>query len=144
MWHKFTTMWKALWGQSHHGDNPTTSKITFDNIKEVFLAKEWNSFHLSEKNQSYLHLEDFLKYKCESYLKQPLTPPQYARSLPLTTPCIIDLPMKLDNIWLSLFLEILDYATFALMMWLKMRHHLCWSITSTMPLEMTFNHYFKR
>ena len=25
-------------------------------------------------NQDYLHLKDFLKYECELYLKQPLTP----------------------------------------------------------------------
>ena len=49
------------------------SKIAYDDILEV---KEWNSFHLSMKKQDYLHLEDFLKYECELYLKQPLTPPQ--------------------------------------------------------------------
>jgi len=77
-WHKSTTMWKASWGLSHWEthDNPTTSKITFNDIKEAFLAKEWNSFHLSGKKLDYLHLKDFLKYECELYLKQPLTPPQ--------------------------------------------------------------------
>ena len=39
-WHVSTTM---------YGDNPTTSKMTFDNIKEVILAKERNFFHLSEE-----------------------------------------------------------------------------------------------
>ena len=40
--HKSATMWKASWGLSHWGthDNPTTSKITFDDINEAFLAKE--------------------------------------------------------------------------------------------------------
>ena len=38
-WHKSTTMWKASLGLAHHGDNPTTSNITFDNIKEAILAK---------------------------------------------------------------------------------------------------------
>ena len=75
-WHESTTIWKASWGLSHHGDNPTTSQITFVNIKEVFLAKEWNSFHLSGKKLDYLHLKNLLKYKCELYLKQQLTTPQ--------------------------------------------------------------------
>jgi hypothetical protein len=35
----------------HHGDNPTTSKMTFDNIKKVILANEQNSFHLSEETR---------------------------------------------------------------------------------------------
>ena len=39
-------------------------------------VKKWNSFHLSRKKLNYLHLEDFLKYECELYLKQPLAPPQ--------------------------------------------------------------------
>ena len=33
-------------------------------------------FHLFGKKLDYLHLKDFLKYECELYLKQPLTPPQ--------------------------------------------------------------------
>ena len=46
-------------------------------MKEAFLAKEWNSFHLSRKKLDYLHLKDFLKYECELYSEQPLTPPQH-------------------------------------------------------------------
>ena len=36
---------------------------------KAFLANEWNSFHLLRKKLDYLHLKDFLKYKCELYLK---------------------------------------------------------------------------
>ena len=36
----------------------------------------WNSFHFLGKKLDYLHLKVFLKYECELYLKQPLTPPQ--------------------------------------------------------------------
>ena len=77
-WYKSTTMWKTSWGLSHWEthDNPTTSKTTHVDIKKVFLAKEWNSFHLFSKKVVYLHLKDFLNYECELYLKQPLTPPQ--------------------------------------------------------------------
>ena len=77
-WYKLTAMWKTSWGLSHREthDNPTTSKSTYVDIKEVFLAKEWNSFHLSRKKLDYLHLKEFLEYVCELYLKQPLTPPQ--------------------------------------------------------------------
>ena len=51
--------------------------LTFDDLKEAFLAKEWKYFHLTEKKQDYLHLKDFLKYECELYLKQSMTPSQY-------------------------------------------------------------------
>ena len=50
----------------------TTSKIAFDDVKGVFLAKEWNSFHLSWKD-----LQRIFFCKCILYLKQPLTPPQH-------------------------------------------------------------------
>ena len=44
-WHNLTTMWKTLWGLSHWGtpNNPTTSRIVYDDIKVAFLAKKWNS-----------------------------------------------------------------------------------------------------
>ena len=46
-------------------------------------------------------------YECELYLKQPLTSPN-ARSLLLTAPQIVDLPLKLDGGQLPLSLEIID------------------------------------
>jgi hypothetical protein len=53
-------------------------KSDIDDLKGAFLAsKEWNSFHLLGTNLVYLHLEDFLKYECELYSKQPLTQPQH-------------------------------------------------------------------
>ena len=45
-------------------------------MKEAFLSKEWNSFHLCGKKLDYLQLKDFLTYECEMYLEQPLTLPQ--------------------------------------------------------------------
>jgi hypothetical protein len=65
----------------------------------VFLAKEWKSFHLFGKKLDYLHLKDFLKYECELYLKQPLTPRVHhnTRSVLLIAPQTIDLPLKLDD-----------------------------------------------
>ena len=42
-WHKSTTMWKISLGLTHHGDNPITSKIIFDNIKEFFLICDFFS-----------------------------------------------------------------------------------------------------
>ena len=76
--HKLTTMWMTSWGVSHWEthDNPTTSKTLYVDIKEAFLAKEWNSFHLSRKKLDHLHLKEFLKYECKLYLEQPSTPPQ--------------------------------------------------------------------
>ena len=46
-------------------DNPTTSKITFHDVKEAILAKVWNSFNLLGKKLDYINLKDFLKYECE-------------------------------------------------------------------------------
>ena len=52
-------------------------RTIYDDIKEVFLVKEDNSFHHVGKILNYLHLKDSLKYKCEMNLKQPLTSPQH-------------------------------------------------------------------
>ena len=50
-WYKPTTMWKTSCGLSHWDthENTTLSKTTYVDIKEVFLAKQWNSFHHSGK-----------------------------------------------------------------------------------------------
>ena len=52
-------------------------KLTYVDINHVFLAKEWNSFHLYGKKLDYRHLNDFLNYECELYLKKLLTPTQH-------------------------------------------------------------------
>ena len=58
--YKATTIGKALcmglpqW-ETH--DIPTPPKITFNAIKHVFLAKEWNSFHLTGEKFDYLHFK---------------------------------------------------------------------------------------
>jgi hypothetical protein len=68
---------KDIMGSISFGNRWQPNNMKIDNIKEAFLAKEWNSFHVLRKKQDYLlHLKDFPKYKCELYLKQPLTPPQ--------------------------------------------------------------------
>ena len=61
---------------------------------------------------NYLHLKDFLKYRCELYLKQPLTPPQRKIIVAYRTS---NHRLTLDGGELSLFLEIINYATFALL-----------------------------
>jgi hypothetical protein len=68
-WLNLTIMCHASWGLSHWENHVYV-------IKEVFLVKEWYSFHCSRKELDYLHLKDFLKYECKLYLEQPLTPPQ--------------------------------------------------------------------
>jgi hypothetical protein len=70
----------------------------------------------------YVHLENFLKYKCELCSKQPLTPPQ----------CKIIVAYRTSNHKLAIgigwctsapiSLEIVDYAIFAPTMSLRMRH----------------------
>ena len=75
-WHKSTTMWMTSWVY-FIGKPMTTQPRQKQHMKEVSLAKEWNSFHLSRKKLDCLHLKDLLKYDYELYLKQPLTPPQH-------------------------------------------------------------------
>ena len=55
----------------------------------------------------------------------------------------IDLPWKPDDGQLSLSLGILDYATFAPIMRLKMRHISCWNVPYITPLEISFHHYLR-
>ena len=55
-------------------------------------------------------------------------------SLPLTASQIINLSLKLDGGQVSLSLEMIDYATFALIMQSKMRHTLCWNVPNITPL----------
>ena len=52
-WYKSTTMWKTSWDLSHWEthNNPTTSKKTYVDIKEVSLARKWNSSHLLEETR---------------------------------------------------------------------------------------------
>ena len=49
-------MWKTSRGLSYWEthDKPTTSKTTYVDIKEAFLAKEWDSFHLSGKKLDWM------------------------------------------------------------------------------------------
>ena len=91
-WHKLTTMWKTSWGLPHWSthNNPTKSKITYDDIKEACLAREWKYFHCSSKKLDYLHLEDFLKHKHENVLAAIIdtTITQYHCHLPHLEPYI--------------------------------------------------------
>ena len=139
-WHKLSTMWKASWGLSRWG-NPTTSKSHSMIPRRLFLAEEWN-FLPSLKEETKLPPPQgfFLKYECEMYLKQPLTPPkmQYHRGLPHLE--LIDLPLKLDSGQMSLSLKIINHATFALMKQLKTRHTFCQITPYPTPLKMSFHH----
>ena len=66
-----------------------------------------------------------------------------ARSLLPTTPRTANLSLNLDDG--LLFLEILDYATSAPTMQLKMRHILCWDVPYATPLlETSLHHYLKK
>jgi hypothetical protein len=69
---------EGIMGLSHRKthDNPTPSKIIFDDLKKAILAKEWIFFHLLRKKVDYIHLKDFLKYEIKLFLKQSLTTPQ--------------------------------------------------------------------
>ena len=72
-------------------DNPITSYIALDDIKKVYLAKVWNNtFHIVGKKLDHLHLKDFLKCKCELYLKKPLASPHHKINV-VYRPLTIDL-----------------------------------------------------
>ena len=115
-------------------DNPTTSKTTSVDIKEDFLAKEWNSFHLHGKKLDYPHLKDFLKHECQLYLKQSLTPPYH---IIIVAFCTSNHRLAIETGRLSLSLEILDYTTFAPISQLQTRHISCWNAPYTTPLEIS-------
>jgi hypothetical protein len=81
-WHKSTIMCKASWGLSHWEtqDNPTIIRIVIDDIKEGFLAKAWNVFHLL----GVLHTMaegweavDFHQSNCKQPRGRPLDPSHY-------------------------------------------------------------------
>ena len=63
----------------HHGKfMPTQHQKSYSMIsRRLFLLKKNVTLSISlGKKLEYLHIKDFLKYKCVLYLKQPLTPPQ--------------------------------------------------------------------
>ena len=82
-WYKSTIMWRTSWVDliGNPMTTPTTSKATYVDIKDAFLAKQWNFFHLSGKKLDYLHLKDFLECECALYSEQPLTPPRHKISV---------------------------------------------------------------
>ena len=120
-------LWQTSWGLSHWETYDTTSRIKFDDIKEVFHATEWDSSRLSRKILDYLHLKDFLQYQCELELKQPSTPP---RCKIIVAYCTLHhrLATEIGRRSIIATLEIIDYLTFALIVQLKTRHTLCWSV----------------
>ena len=67
-----------------------------------------------------------------------------ARSLLLTAPQTIILPLKLYNGWLPLSIEILNYATFAPIMQLKKKHILCWNTPYIAPINNEFPSLFEK
>ena len=54
------------------------------------------------------------------------------------------MPLKLNGGQLFLSLEIIDYATFALIVYLKPRHTLCWSVPYITPLGISSYKFKKR
>ena len=73
-WHKFLIMWR------YHGVYLIGKPMTTQLHQQQVMMISRRSFLLKSGTLSklvYLHIDQgFLKYKCELYLKQPLTPPQ--------------------------------------------------------------------
>jgi hypothetical protein len=123
------------YGTSHMAlDIPTPPKSIFDDIKHAFLAKEWNSFHLTWKKLDYRtsKILSIVNVNCtwSNHWHHPNT-----RALLITTPQIIDLPLKLVGGWHSQFIGIKDYVNLILKMQLKTRYTWYWNVPSTTPLE---------
>ena len=69
-------------------------------------------FEQNESPRTCFCSRNFKNYECDSYLKQPLTPP-HAKSLLLSAPHIIDWPLIFARYELHQSLEIIVYVTFA-------------------------------
>ena len=65
------------------------------------------------------------------------------RALELAMLTLLEFGLHGVDVRLSLPLETIDYATFAPMMQLKMRHTLCWNVPYITPLEESFHHYLR-
>ena len=100
-WYKTTFIWKASWGLPQRVTHciPTLTKIIFDAIQHVFFPKERNSFHLAGNRLDHLHLKFFFELWMWVVIKAPLT----KKSLLVSTPQIIGLPLELVGGWLSQF-----------------------------------------
>ena len=104
---------------SRHGDNPTTPKIIFDHIKEAILAKEWKLFPSREEETRLPTSQGFSQIWMWIILEATTDTITMWDSLSLNTPQIIDL----GDGQLSLFVRIIDYVTFALIIYLKNEAH---------------------
>ena len=126
--------------------NHIKNSIAYGDIKEAFLVEVWSSFHLSREKQDFLTSTPMvlsnMNMNC-TWSNQWRN--HNARSLLPTTPRTADLSLNLDDGLLFLALEILDYATSAPTMQLKMRHILCWDVPYATPLlETSLHHYLKK
>ena len=93
-----------LIGETH--DNPTPSKMTFDDLKEAFTAKAWNSFYLLQgRHQISSTSRIFSSTNVNCTWSNHWHNPQ-CKVIIATTPRIIDWPLKLDGGRPSLSLEI--------------------------------------
>ena len=89
---------KPMTTQSH-------KKKTYVDVKEVFLVKEWNSFHLYGKKLDYLHPKDVLNHWLHHNARSLLlTAPQTIDSLlewPLYNPFRDKFPSLFENVLLG-------------------------------------------
>ena len=94
-------------------------KTTCVDTKEVFLTKKVELFPPLKEETIIPSPQGFLKYKCELYLKQSLTPPQCKI---IVAYCTSNHRLTIDiGQWTTIpILEILDYATFAHIIQLEM------------------------
>ena len=104
IWHHVEGIMRFISMETH--DNPSPSKIIFDDLKEAFVVEVWNSFHLLEEKPDYLHPKVKLNINV-NFPWSNLWHQSNTKSMLLTTPRIKDLPLKLDDGRLFLSLEII-------------------------------------
>lgn len=100
--------------------------------KRFFLLKNEVPPNSQGQKLDYLLFKDFLKFKCELYLKQELTPNTIQGHCFLLH--IIDLPFQLVDGQLSLPLEIIYYVVFVV----ENKAHF---VLECPLLEISFHHY---
>jgi hypothetical protein len=123
-WHRSTSMWKTSL------ENPWQPNHIQNNIwwyQEVFLAKSETLSISHGRNQITSTLRFFSNTNVNCTWGNHWLHHNASLLLP-TTPQTINLPLKLGNGQLSLSLEMLDYATFAPIIQLKLRHISCWNV----------------
>ena len=131
-------VWKTSWGLPHWEtyDHPTTSKLAYDDVKEVFLAKEWNFFISLPPIHVYsqIHVWIVLEATIDS------TTMQYNCWLPHLKHILVIEIGQWTTIPISRDTRLCHFCSYDVV---EMRHVSCWSVPYTTALEINFHCYLR-